>query len=124
MKHPPLRLTAVPCPRCLGLAKEGTLAIEMIQPLPEGVWAPLARDGSGKCCVDCGAADALTPRLVPTFEMARLAVGNDRREQLRLPGAPLGLVGAGFMRPSEEGDLEKHLAWLEENNWFGEREHV
>jgi len=38
---------------------------------------------------------------------------------MRLPGAPLGLVKAGLMRPSAEGDFEEHLAWLDriEPDW-------
>lgn len=114
-------MTAAPCcPRCLKLASEGRIRAETLQPLPPGAMAPLAHDGSGKCCRDCAAADTVV-RLghVPTFEMARIAVGNDRQEQLRLPGAPMGLVQAGLMRPSRSGDLEKHHAWLEANEWFG-----
>jgi hypothetical protein len=45
--------------------------------------------------------------------MARLAVGNDRMEQYRLPGVPMGLVQQRLVRPSEDGDFEDQLAWLE-----------
>ena len=47
--------------------------------------------------------------------MARTATGNDRMEQLRLPGAPMGLVLAGYMKPSELGEFERHLKWLDEH---------
>jgi len=105
-------LTDDPCPRCLKLARDGEIRFETVQQLPEGVYASLARDGSGKCCDDCAAADTLTSQGM-LFEMARVATGNCRQEQLRLPGAPLGLVPAGYMHRSEEGDLERHLEWLD-----------
>lgn len=116
----PFKLTKVPCSRCLKLAKAGKIRIETVQPLPEGAFAPLARDGSGKCCRDCASADGLMARMkVLDFLMARIAVGNDRQEQYRLPGMNMGLVMAGFVAPSEPGDLEAQYAWLGENDWFG-----
>lgn len=63
-------------------------------------------------CHDCGAAETLlrfTTAL--TFDMARIATGNDREEQFRLPGAPMGLVGKGIMRPCEQGDLTRIVYW-------------
>ena len=45
------------------------------------------------------------------FGMARVAVGNERCDQLRLPGAPMGLVGMGVVRPSKEGDLLSLFGW-------------
>jgi len=118
-------MTELPCPRCLPMAGFGRIRLEMVQPLPKGAAAPLAKvPGGGPCCFDCAAADTLS-RLSPKvnremdFEMARIAVGNDRQEQYRLPGVPLGLVKAGYVRPSKKGDFEKHIKWLEENNWFG-----
>lgn len=112
-----LKMTALPCPRCLPLARKDEIRVEMVQPLPNGTLAPLARDGSGKCCYDCAAADGITSAGI-SFVAARIAVGNDRQYQYRLPGVPMGLVQAGRMRRSEPGDLEKHHAWLNENNWF------
>lgn len=47
-----------------------------------------------------------------SFLMARICVGNDRQEQFRLPGAPMGLVRSKMMRPSGPGDLQKHHAWM------------
>jgi len=104
-----------PCPRCLKLARLGGIRFETVMPLhPESVMNAQALDGSGKCCKDCESADLVT-RLMPAldFLMARVAVGNDRQDQFRLPGAPMGLVLEGWVRPSQKGDLEKHLKWLD-----------
>lgn len=105
---------AIPCPRCAPIFERGGLRREVVQPLPPGAMAPLAQDGSGKCCYDCASADTLVRlRLGANFEMARIAVGNDRQDQYRLPGAPLGLVALGLVRPSAQGDFEMHLRWLD-----------
>ncbi len=45
--------------------------------------------------------------------MARVAVGNDRMEQYRLPGVPMGLVGEKLVRANEPGDFDNQLEWLE-----------
>ena len=104
-----------PCPRCLRLWLEDKIDREMVMPLDgRPAMDPLAFDGSGKCCQDCASADTLT-RLCPGFRAARIAVGNDRREQLRMPGMPMGLVKSGHMRSNDPGDFALHLAWLEEN---------
>ena len=111
-RAPEPEMTEEPCPRCFSMPQ---LNREMVQPMPKGAWAPLAKIPGGKpCCFDCASADTLM-RMTPTldFDMARIAVGNDRREQYRLPGAPMGLVALGYVKPSKEGDLEKHLAWLD-----------
>jgi hypothetical protein len=55
------------------------------------------------------------------FLMARIAVGNDRQEQYRLPGAPMGLVKAGFVKASKKGDLQAQWDWMDRNDWFGMR---
>lgn len=128
-----------PCPRCLPLAFNDQIDIEHVQPLPEPGLAPLAVDGSGPCCFDCQAADTVLkilsrdprkarPHLSKLifknvltceaasagmdFPMARVAVGNDRSDQYRLPGAPMGLVLEGWMRASKPGEFERHLAWM------------
>jgi len=119
------RLSEDPCPRCLALAQAGRLRMEVVQRLPEGAFAPRAVPTkevpyAGPCCRDCGAADALL-RVIPTtpgFVAARVAVGNDRQEQYRLPGVPMGLVKVGLVAPSKPGDLEDQHRWLEKNNWF------
>jgi hypothetical protein len=116
-----IEMTDVPCSRCLALARKGVIRTETVQPLPKGAFAPLGLNRQ-KCCFDCASADTLLrfPKSgVADFTMARIAVGNDRQEQYRLPGVPMGLVKAGFVRPSKPGDFEKHIAWLDENNWFG-----
>jgi hypothetical protein len=116
---PVFPMTDTPCPRCLELARAGRIRVETVQRLPVGALAPIARDGSGKCCLDCASADALmSMEQALTFEMARIAVGNDRQEQYRLPGAPLGLVQQCIVRPSRPGDLEEQHAWLDALNWF------
>ncbi len=111
---------AEPCPRCLELKMQDKLRTEMVQPLPEGAAAPLGYDRR-KCCYDCAAADTLIRlKIVQTFEQARVAVGNERQEQYRLPGAPLGLVREKLVRPSEDGDYEKQHKWLEAHEYFGD----
>jgi hypothetical protein len=93
---------------------------EAWQPLPDR-FGPLARADNTPCCHDCQTADTLVALdYVPTWEMARTVVANDRQEQLRLPGAPMGLVQMGLMRPSQEGDLDRHHAWLNSLT-FGEQ---
>lgn len=50
------------------------------------------------------------------FTARRVVIGNERQEQLRLPESMrkfFGLVGAGYVRPSEGEDaLDKHHKWL------------
>lgn len=77
-------------------------------PLPPA--PPSAKDGSGPCCRDCAAAETVL-RVVGgmDWEMARTTVGNERLEQLRLPGVRLGM---GLLAPSEAGDLDGHYDWL------------
>ena len=124
------------CQRCLPLSMFGALRVEMVMPLPKGDGiAPLARDGSGPCCFDCAAADSLWRVILPPgrhmqlndvdrrdgatwFRMARVAVGNDRAEQMRMPGLPAGLVYAGLLSPSRPGDLDRHYRWLESLPYF------
>ena len=97
----------VACPRCL----DADILPEMIMPLPD--YPPTGKDGSGPCCHDCASAETVV-RVVGlmTWHMARIAVGNDRMESLRLPGALIGLARMGFMRGNDPGDLERHHAFL------------
>lgn len=111
-------MTDAACPRCKELALDKRIRAETVQRVPAGAWAPVARDGSGKCCFDCASADGIMG-MGMTFEMARIVVGNDRQEQYRLPGAPMGLVRDGLVRPSKPGDLEAQHEWLERQYWFG-----
>ena len=75
----------------------------------------LSREDASPCCCDCAAADALLggPMFGMDFLSARICTATCRQEQLRLPGAPLGLVQAGYMRVSEAGDFEVHHDWLD-----------
>lgn len=85
-----------------------------MQRLPKGALAPLARDGTGKCCFDCASADAVRRHTSGmNFEMARIAVANDRQDQYRIPGAPMGLVRMGLVRPSEPDDFEEQRNWMD-----------
>lgn len=130
---PPVVLgKGAPCTRCLKLAWDNRIRLETVMPIPDTKIAALAcvpskHEDAGPCCVDCAAADTLVkmgivikPRrnlpkdLDQAFLMARVCVGNDRQEQLRLPGAPMGLVLMHIVRPCAEGDLEKHHAWMDE----------
>ena len=113
------KTTPKPCPRCLNLADEKAIRAEAVMPLPEGRGiAPQAQDGSGPCCRDCAAADTMTRIMVLDFSQARVAVANDRQENMRRPKGMrhhFGLVKQGIMRASEGDDaLAKHQAWLDE----------
>jgi hypothetical protein len=115
-------MTEAPCPRCLKLAIEGRIDVQMVMPMPQGAFAPLGHNRQ-KCCFDCASADGMVKRLVPEFEMARVAVGNDRQECLRLPGGTqiadaMGLIKAGYVKnwPCGE-DFEAHLKWLDTYVW-------
>jgi len=98
-----------PCPSCL--EARTFMRVEAIQPLPEGAMAPMGLDGK-KQCHDCASAGTVMRLHGLTWVQARIAVANDRQEQLRMPGIPMGLVGRGLVRPSEEGDLDRHHQWL------------
>lgn len=128
-----------PCLRCAGLALKDQIRVETVMPIPAAN-PPLSREDNTPCCIDCAAADALVAwmfrepekaqpvwkqvqwkrlkraplahDLSINFLMARIAVGNDRQEQLRLPGVPMGLVYYGLVKPSAPGDLERHYDWL------------
>ncbi len=118
-KPAPPALTELPCRRCMELALLNQLRMEAVQRLPPKGWAPLAQDRSGPQCYDCASADTLVRLYGMTFQMARVAVANDRQEQYRLPGAPMGLVKLGLVRPSAPGDMEAQHAWLKKFRWFG-----
>jgi hypothetical protein len=115
-------MTVQPCPRCLKLAVDGVIEGEMVQPLPDGVFAPHSRDREhpGSCCFDCASADGLTGFIHPDFTACRIAVGNERSEHLRLPaGVRMGLVKQGLVRadPSGPEAFQKHLRWLDAHVW-------
>lgn len=118
-------MTVQACPRCKALAVAGRIRAETVQRLPEGAAAPMGLSGQ-KECYDCASAETLIrmgvvgggSRDEQAFEMARIAVGNDRQEQYRLPGVPMGLVKAHLVRPSAPGDFEEQHAWLKTQDWY------
>jgi hypothetical protein len=55
-----------------------------------------------------------------TWRMCRVAVGNDRRDQYRLPGLPQGFVFTGLVAASAPGELERHHAWMDEHDLWPE----
>lgn len=109
-----------PCTSCMALMgpEHDQLRVEMVLPVPEGARAPMSRTQKvrGKpmyVCYDCAAAEALMSLMGLrgegfTFAMARVAVGNDRQEMLRLPGTVLGTRVA---RPSMREDLDTLHDW-------------
>lgn len=120
--RPPAVFTDSPCPRCLALARARKIRVETVQRLPAGAFAPLGLDNR-PCCFDCQSADTLMRfQKILDFEQARLAVANDRQEQYRFPGAPMGTVQLGFTRPSAPDDMTRQHAWLDAHDWFGLRE--
>lgn len=131
-----------PCQRCFGLWEGGHIDAEMVQPLPSCPSIGLNRE---RQCPDCQAAETLlklgmigrvdlkgfvrgddraTKDYESAFIMARIAVGNDRMEQYRLPGVPMGLVKMGLVRPSAPGDFDKQLKWMDVHipGWMERRE--
>lgn len=112
-------LSEAPCEVCLDLALKHELRMETVQRLPVAM-PPLHMDRR-PCCWDCQAASTVK-RLFGgkymDFAAARVAVGNERQDQYRLPGAPLGLVKMGLVRPSAPGDMDDQHAWLYRHNWF------
>lgn len=106
------------CPICSGMMTmaHDQLRSEMVLPVPASPRAPTAKRPGPltRICFDCSAAETVS-RLMPamTFAMARVAVGNERQEQLRLPGAAIGLVREGLVRPSATGDMRALVEWRE-----------
>ena len=98
------------CPSCVQAFNDGWIRAEAIQALTS--CPSMGLDGEPQCH-DCASAGTLVRfKYVPTWAMGRTAVGNDRQEQYRLPGMPMGLVKMGLVRASQPGDLEKHHEWL------------
>lgn len=131
-----------PCQRCFALWDGGHIDAEMVQPLPSCPSIGLNRE---RQCSDCQAAETLLKLgMVATvdlkafvngdekaaddyesgFQMARICVGNDRMEQYRLPGVPMGLVKMGLVRPNAPGDFDAHLKWMDVHipGWMTRRE--
>lgn len=122
MREPPDIYEGQPgiCPTCMRLVFNGIIRTEMVQPLPPKGIAPLNYEGEATC-YDCSSALTLMKRVQALdFNMARIAVGNDRQEQFRLPGVEMGLVADHIVRPSKPGDLDKHCKWLRSLDMFGD----
>lgn len=138
-----------PCPRCIRLAFADRMPIECVQPLPPAGEAPLAVEDNRRCCFDCASTDTAlklltrndtkkrqhlgrirfkagpherTADLGLDWDMLRIAVANDRSEQYRLPGVPMGLVLEGWVRPSYPGELADAYAWLRRVDLINHRE--
>ena len=103
------------CPSCN--ASMEFLRTETLLPIAVGARAPLDLKRRS-VCFDCAAAGTLlrtgfggladasnddTP-----WQMARIAVANDRQEKLRLPGVPIGIP---FVIASKRGDLKRLHEW-------------
>lgn len=108
------RATETPCPICRNLAGIGEIRRETVMPLPQ--FGPVNRDNQ-KCCFDCQSAENLVKYgMVPTFLHARIAVGNERQETLRMPvgmAELMGLCSHGLVRSANETQLDRHLDWLD-----------
>jgi hypothetical protein len=138
-------VTQPACPRCFSLAFAGKIRAETVMPIPSPA-PPIAiehlpENASPKgspICFDCQAAENLAklgvcgawiatepggpkhpPRVDMPFSARRIAVGNERQEQLRLPPElrpHFGLVKAGLVRQTAGEHmvaLEYHHDWLE-----------
>lgn len=106
-------LSSEPCPQCLDDLAAGILPHpEAVQRLPKDALAPLGLDGR-KVCFDCQSTDVVMRHNgCMTWEMARIAVANDRADRFRLPGVPMGLAYYGLTRLNAPGDFDDHYAWL------------
>ena len=108
------RATEIPCPICLNLAETGQIRRETVMPLPQ--FGPVNFDNQ-KCCFDCQSAENLVKYgMVPTFLHARIAVGNERQETLRMPigmAELMGICSRGLLWPANETQLDHHLEWLD-----------
>lgn len=108
------RATETPCPICLNLAESGQIRRETVMPLPQ--FGPVNRDNQ-KCCFDCQSAENLVKYgMVPTFLHARIAVGNERQETLRMPigmAELMGMCSRGLVRSANETQLDHHQEWLD-----------
>lgn len=94
----------------------------MVMPLPAGAMAPLGRRTNEKVCFDCAAAEGTMDAGYnhPEFGSARLVIGNERVEGLRMPEGMMqhfGLRSMGFngIRLCSINDLQGHFAWLDDN---------
>lgn len=102
------------CPSCaeLLLPECDLIRLEMVMPLPAKA-GPLSRRKSFKhICYDCATAEGMGPLHGLTFDMARIAVGSERQEMLRLPGQRLGVF---MLLPCGEDDLTTLRDWQQKH---------
>lgn len=99
------------CPSCE--TQIDILRRETLMPVPKGALAPRSiHRHLGAICFDCAAAETLVRlKMAPDWDMARVAVANDRQEKLRLPGVPYGLP---YTKVALGGDLERLQEWQDE----------
>ena len=99
------------CPSCRAVASQ--IRRETLMPVPLGSRAPLSRRRKiGAICFDCAATEALmTLNSGLDFPMARIAVGNDRQEKLRLPGLAGHAKGIPMVKGALAGDLSRLQRW-------------
>lgn len=120
-------MTTEACPRCSELARKLKIRAETVMPLPAGAFAGLSKEGI-KQCFDCAAAEKVQRFILQIpgktgFEMARIVVGNERQEAMRLPGVNIGaMCRQRMMHDSKPGDFDKHLKWLDTYDWFGQKD--
>jgi hypothetical protein len=111
---PDYPMTRDACPQCIDDLDSGMLPrAENVQRLPQGAFAPLGLD-KRKVCFDCASTLTLMRMTGTNWEQARIAIANDRSEQYRLPGFPIGLAIEGITKPNKEGDWEDQMDWLDE----------
>ena len=90
-----LELTREPCPQCMDDLDSGMLPrAENVQRVAKGAGAPMGLD-KRKVCFDCASTLTVMRMTGLNWEQARIAVANDRSEQYRMPGVPMGLVQVG-----------------------------
>jgi len=110
-----------PCPKCMELYAQGKLCHDAVMPLPEGAMAPTSRRTNEKICFDCAATEATMDAGSnhPEFSAARVVIGNERREGLRMPEGMMqhfGLRTMGWrcIKLCSNDDLEAYYGWLKE----------
>lgn len=105
-----------PCPLCMELYEDRRIRQETVQPVKRGAFSgSVSRRFRGlKICRLCAAAEGLADRgLGMTFEMARIAVGNEFQEAIRMPRGMSKTYGLRVCGDLSVENLEAHLAWVE-----------
>ena len=111
---PEYPMTRDACPQCIDDLDSGLLPrAENVQRLPKGAFAPMGLD-KRKVCFDCASTATVMHVTGLNWEQSRIAVANDRSEQYRLPGVPMGLTKDKLVKMNKEGDFEEQLDWLDE----------